>query len=97
MKSTQISPTRGDCTASYSITDYKATTVGEFINEVLTECPNEWGYIEDNNHHRIAEYKYGKVVTNNATAELRNKQIIKIIGNGGWSCMDYLITLREEE
>ena len=93
MKSTQISPTGGDCTATYSITDYKATTVGEFINEVLTEYPSEWGKIEDNNHRLIAEYSYGKVVTSNVTAELLNKQIIKIIGNGGWSRMDYIITI----
>lgn len=94
MKLTQISSTRGDCTATYSITDYKATTVGEFINEVLTERPSEWGYIEDNNHHRIVEYKYGKVVASNVTAEnLLDKQIIKIIGNGGWSLMDYIIKI----
>lgn len=96
MKLEQISQTRGDCTATYSVTDYTSTTVGEFINEVLTERPSEWGDIQDNHHHQIAEYKYGKIASINVTAEpLMNKRIIKIVGNGGWSCMDYIITIED--
>lgn len=94
MKREQISRTRGDCTATYLVTEYNATTVEEFISEVLTECPSEWGDIRDDLHHLIAEYKYGKIVSSDSTAEqLLNKRIIKIVGNGGWSCMDYLITI----
>lgn len=96
MKLTQISQTRGDCTATYSVTDYTSTTVGEFINEVLTERPSELGDIQDNHHHQIAEYKYGKIASTNVTAErLMGKRIIKIIGDGGWSRMDYLITTED--
>ena len=96
MKLTQISQARGDCTAAYSVTEYTATTVGEFVDEVLMECPSEWGDIRDDHHHLIAEYKHGRIVSSNVTAErLLNKRIIKIIGNGGWSCMDYLITIED--
>lgn len=96
MKRTQISQTRGDCTATYSVTDYTSTTVGEFINEVLTEHPSEWGDIRDNHHHLLAEYRYGKIVATDVSAEqLMNKRIVKIIGDGGWSCMDYKITTED--
>lgn len=37
MKFTAIGRTRGDETTPYAVTEYKAKTVGEFINEVLTE------------------------------------------------------------
>lgn len=92
MKLTQISQTRSDCIATYTVTDYKATTVEEFINEVITEFPTEWGDIRDEHHNLLAEYRYGKIVATDASAEqLMNKRIVKIIGDGGWSCMDYFI------
>ena len=34
MKLTMISEIRGDETASYIVEDYKATTIGEFVEEV---------------------------------------------------------------
>ena len=45
MKFTQLAFESGDCTAPYFVTDYKAKTVGEFIQEVLKERSSEWGYI----------------------------------------------------
>ena len=93
MKLTQISQTRGDCTATYSVTEYKATTVGEFINEVLVERPSEWGDFWDSHHNLIAEYKHGNIVF--ITTRLMNRRIIKIFGDGGWSRMDYLITTED--
>lgn len=48
MKLTRTSEIRGDETASYIVEEYKATTLGEFVEEVLKERPHEWGYISFN-------------------------------------------------
>lgn len=96
MKLTQISQTRGDCTASYNVTDYKSTTVGEFIDEVLKEFPSEWGEFRDEYDNQIAKYNNGTIVATNFSAvRLIDRRIVKIVGDGGWSRMDYLITIED--
>ena len=96
MKFTAIGRTRGDETTPYAVTEYKAKTVGEFINEVLTERPREWGYFAVKTKGmgflgspRI-EYRYGKML-DEMPAEWQNLEIRKIESCGGWSAMDYLI------
>lgn len=41
MKLTRTSEIRGDETASYIVEEYKATTLGEFVEEVLKERPRQ--------------------------------------------------------
>ena len=41
----QTGRTGSDETTPYKVTEYQATTVLAFINEVLSERPNEWGRI----------------------------------------------------
>lgn len=90
MRREQISQVRGDCTASYSISDYKAKTIGEFVDEVLAECRGEWGYFTDENYNRISEYSYGHLLKE-IPDEISKKRISKIYGDGGWTRMDYII------
>lgn len=90
MRREQISQLRGDCTASYSISGYKATTIGEFVDEVLAECKEEWGYFNS-----IYEYRYGHLL-NEIPEEISKQRISKIYGDGGWTRMDYKFITEEE-
>ncbi len=98
--------TRSDETCSYDVYDYKAKTVGEFVNEVLAERKNEWGSFEfirkegckiDNwvipPEFKRYEYKHGKLI-DEMPQELLDKPFKTVWGNGGWSCMDYTFDLR---
>lgn len=95
MRRERISQVRGDCTASYSISGYKAKTIGEFVDEVLAECKEEWGYFTYENYNIISEYKYGHLLKE-IPEEISNKRISKIYGDGGWSRMDYNFITEEE-
>lgn len=95
MRREQISPVRGDCTASYSISGYKAKTIGEFVDEVLAECKGEWGCFRDENFNRICEYKYGHLLKE-IPEEIAKKRISKIYGDGGWTNMDYKFITEKE-
>lgn len=92
----QISQLRGDCTVSYSISGYKATTIGEFVDEVLAECKEEWGYFEDEYYNKISEYRDGHLLKE-IPEEISKKRISKIYGDGGWTRMDYIIKTEKEE
>ena len=95
MNVTRIGEVRGDETAPYIVENYKATTVGEFIEEVLEEFPNEWGYFSFNgsfvgNKNRC-EYRYGKLLNNFPNPMVLEEEIYYIKADGGWSRMDYEI------
>lgn len=93
MKVTRISEVRGDEIASYIVEDYKATTLGEFVEEVLKENPNEWGYISFNGSFVVnknrCEYADGKIVVDFPDKTILEEPIYYIKGQGGWSRMDY--------
>ena len=88
MKLIRTSKVFGDETALYDVVDYKATTVGEFITEVLKEFPREWGYIEVK--HSKCEYRNGELLSK-LPSNLLHETIHSIKGDGGWSRMDYNI------
>ena len=93
MKLTRTSEIRGDETASYIVEEYKATTLGEFVEEVLKERPHEWGYISFNgsfvaNRNRC-EYADGKIKLDFPNKSVLNEPIYYVLGDGGWSRMDY--------
>ena len=97
MKFTQIGRTFGDETAPYSVTDYQAKTIVEFINEAIEHNPKEWGYFEAKSKDggflscKRIEYRYGELL-NEIPDEWQYREIEKIDASGGWSRMDYLIT-----
>ena len=88
----------GDATSNYDIILDKPYTVEEFTKEVLTR--KEWGYIRikltdswyDGPH---LEYDRDRVVSGNLDGYL-DKISEKVFANGGWSSMDYWITLEKE-
>lgn len=109
MKFKATSKVRGDETQSFDVTDYKATTVGEFVGEVLSgNGKKEWGYFEfiRVKPHKVGnwnvppewdryEYKRGSLL-DKIPDTLLNKRIERVTGDGGWSNMDYDITVVEE-
>lgn len=85
----------GDCTSRYYITLKKPMTVDEFINEWLTNEPNEWGSFGIDDGKSIlgnprCEYKRGKIVGNSLPDEYLKKKIKEVFGGGGWSCSEFV-------
>ena len=98
MKFIQIGRTCGDETTPYKVTEYKSRTVGEFIQEVLKENPNEWGYISVGRHFYQSgavscEYKYGRLLSE-MPCDVLDEEIKDVLAQGGWSRMDYTINWR---
>ena len=95
MKLTATGPVRGDETRPYIVEGYKATTVGEFIEEVLKEFPNEWGHFSFNgsfiSNPNTCEYRYGKLLDRFTDVKIFDEPIYYITADGGWSYMDYQI------
>ena len=91
MKLTAIGRTLGDETTPYSVTDYKAKTVVEFVNEVL-EINDEWGDINVKGLGSI-DYSKGRLL-NQIPDTWQYKMIDKIESVGGWTRMDYYITTK---
>lgn len=90
----------GDCTASYIVELDKDYTVQEFIQEILTR-KEEWGYIGFSDGHTTVlnpscEFRYGKLLFT-LPDEIRNKKVVFARANGGWSNMDYQITMNLEK
>ena len=100
MKFIAIGRTKGDETTPYSVIGYRAQTVVEFVNEVLSEYPSEWGYfkVKTKDHGFLGspriEYRYGELL-NEIPDEWQHVEIENIESCGGWSCMDYMIMPKE--
>ena len=93
----QNGPSSRDCTAPYKVILDKEYTVKEFISDVLSINPREWGYIGIKKRGHIfgspyCEYRYGNLKYN-LPEEIQDKKILSVESSGGWSRMDYLITL----
>lgn len=101
MKFEQTSKERSDCTASYSVTNYKSKTVGEFIREVIEMRPKEWGKIKVKLDglswlsYPYCEYKWGEIV-NDIDEKYKSLRIKSMTGDGGWTQMDYYIEVENE-
>lgn len=96
----QCGRTRGDCTAPYEVILYHDNvTVEEFVNAVLSD-KTEWGRISIGadyfNPKACTWYKYGEFDKKNYNLiPYYNKIITKVSADGGWSCMDYMIEIKE--
>lgn len=98
LKFTQTSPTGGDCTASYDVTLDMSYTVREFIDMILCEYSGEWGYIGIKAAGAVfgsprCEYKQGNLISEMDESVL-DKEIESVTSSGGWSRMDYYLTLK---
>lgn len=96
MRFQKVGRTAGDETTPYEVSGFKSRTVGEFIQEVLKENPNEWGYISVGGHfyqlrkRGSCEYRYGRLLSD-MPDELLDIEIREVLASGGWSRMDYTI------
>lgn len=96
-----IDSMRSDCTRKFEVILSKQHTVGEFIDSVLSERKGEWGYIGIYSEKNAffgdpcCEYSDGKLKSNPLPNEISRKKIKKVTGDGGYSRMDYIITLEE--
>ncbi len=71
IKLEQCTKTFGDCTAGYKVTLTKEYTVGEFVNEVVSN-EKEWGYVGIKKEgdpwfsrgNPNCEYRWGAVTVN---------------------------------
>lgn len=92
-----------DCTGPYNVTLYKDFTVEEFIKAVAEGVDgygrHEWGFIGiyDNGYYPFTDdrckYRNGNIVTNNIPKKYLKKKIKKVRASGGWSCMNYCLTV----
>ena len=90
---------RSDCTAPYRVIITEGGTLKDFIDEVLTNCKDEWGYIGIHSETSSLgkprmEYRWGEPIDRKALAEYENKKVESIRADGGWSNMDYVVTLK---
>lgn len=74
-------------------------TVGNFIEAILANHANEWGYIGINNGKNEVfedlkcEYRYGKLSSEKMPEEILKKSVIDVSAYGGWTQMDYLLDI----
>lgn len=93
-------PMRGDCTCGYNIILDKEYTVREFIETVLKEKSDEWGYFGIYKYGSTnsygdpnCQYSRGKLTTPPLPDEYLDEKIIQVTGDGGWTRMDYLFQI----
>lgn len=95
----------GDCTSRYDVKFNGPMTVREFIEEILNNNPisnHEWGTIGIACEGEIVgkpkcSYADGKITTEPLPEEYMNKVIVSCTAHGGWSLMDYKITVNSSE
>lgn len=90
--------TGGDCMSHYkNVRFVENPTLEEFVNWVLTERPDEWGYIRskwipDKGDEEYVEYSDGKLigVCDNYN-EIKGRKISLLDLDSGWTRTDYTI------
>ena len=95
----------GDCTRPYDVSLCKDFTVEELIRvitEGVDECGrSEWGYIGICNRGYYpftverCEYRGGEIISKNIPEEQLRKKVVSVRASGGWSRMDYCLTIEE--
>lgn len=97
VKFIQTGKTAGDETTPYTVSLNQECSVDEFIAWVLKQ--NEWGYIGIRNPGHIfgspkCEYRGVTIVNTEFTEEDLSRMVATVSASGGWSRMDYLLTLK---
>ena len=95
----QLRPEGGDCTAPYDVILDKEYTLEEFVKTVVSR-DDEWGEIRVDIGRRsyfdnpYCEYKWGELLSV-LPDDLIYKKIISVKAHGGWSAMNYFITVND--
>lgn len=98
-KRTQCTHTYGDSSAGYEVELDQEYTVGSFIEEVLANHADEWGYIGINNGKNEifrdlkCEYRHGEITSKNLPEEILGISVDQVSAYGGWTKMDYLLNV----
>ena len=87
MRFQQIGRTVGDETTPYKVTDFKSRTVGEFIQEVLKENPNEWGYISVGGHFLSTGTEDYFLRCQTSFLVLRLERFWQVVAGQGWTIL----------
>lgn len=100
---TQRTQIFGDCTAGYRVDLDKEYTLQEFIDAILTNKKDDWGEIKIAKRNCAwylyphIDYRYGDVISHpNIPEEAFGYKVKSATARGGWSVMDYFITLEKE-
>lgn len=93
--------TCSDETSIYRVDISKPMTVGQFIDEYMAGCPNNWGYFGVRDGESIfgnpkCEYSHGEIKGKTLPKDILNRNIKKVHGSGGWSRSDFQFELCEE-
>lgn len=89
----------GDCISHYNASFKESPTLEEFVQYIITEKSNEWGYINlDKWYNRILEYRRGKIVsTTKEYEDNKDRRIVLRQMDGGWTAMDYTIEFAKDK
>jgi hypothetical protein len=91
---------RGDCTAPYTVELSRDCTLRELVDVILTR--NEWGYIGQYDPRTVfgwpcIEYSGNLIKECDWREEFREedyqRKVKTVKADGGWSRMDYIVTL----
>lgn len=92
-----------DCIGPYNVTLLKDLTVEELIVAIAEGVDGygrtEWGYIGiyDKGYYPFCdercEYRDGKIISNNIPKKMLKKKVKSVKASGGWSRMDYCLTI----
>ena len=91
----------GDCTSDFDVKFDRPYTIGELIKEIYEEDGDSWGYVKIMNGREwwngldICLYRYGKW-EKPCPPEYLDRVIESATCNGGWSRLDFYVTLTEE-
>ena len=95
IKLTQIGGPYGDACSRYSFTTTKEHfTIQDLIGAARRNTP-EWGYVRVNcgcDRFEL-EYSHGQIISNNIPESLYDKEFTEGTAYGGWSRMDYEVTI----
>lgn len=100
----QVGDECGDCTSPYVVKFTDKLTVKEFIDGILKDMKNDWGSIKIYSNDILAyydisvRYRNGEIESAQSLLDMMykdigEKEIIGISAAGGWSRMDYVITI----
>lgn len=87
----QLRPAGGDCCAPYEVLLNRECTLRELVDCIIKN-EREWGYVMFGD--RKAEYRYGRILSNEFSESELESTIATVRSNGGWSCMDYVVRLK---
>ena len=88
----------GDEYSMYDVSFSTGSTVHQFVKEMLNQYPQEWGEIYICGIAKpVATYKRKCcLILKDTYEQCKDKKIVKILGHGGWSNMDYQLILEKD-